>query len=90
MALTASNSSRCTTSRSRKHALGLGAHHVFDLLAHAVGRAGGVGDELAQLVEEPACGLRHAPDYGMRRVLTAQAGLPGAAVPRLDSGALGR
>src|SRR5680860_1255021 len=40
--------------------LGLNADHGFDLFAHAFGRAGRAGDELAQLVEEPACGLRHA------------------------------
>src|SRR6476660_3678930 len=42
-----------------QHALGLGADHIFDLLAHTVGRAGSVGDQLAEFVEEPPCGLRH-------------------------------
>src|SRR5262245_6095097 len=37
----------------------LGAHDAFDLLADAVGGARGVGDELAELVEKPACRLRH-------------------------------
>src|SRR5262245_16472778 len=38
----------------------LGTHHAFDLLAHALRRARRVGDELAELVEEPAGCLRHA------------------------------
>src|SRR5262245_41481819 len=40
-------------------ALRLGAHDAFDLLADAVDGARGVGDELAELVEKPACRLRH-------------------------------
>src|SRR5262245_52345184 len=40
-------------------ALRLGAHDAFDLLADAVGGARGVGNELAELVEKPACRLRH-------------------------------
>src|SRR5262245_32234966 len=40
-------------------ALRLRAHDAFDLLADAVGGARGVGDELAEFVEEPACRLRH-------------------------------
>src|ERR1700694_584282 len=42
-----------------EHALGLGADDAFQLPAHAVCRARCVGDELADLVEEPARGLRH-------------------------------
>jgi len=47
-----------------QHALGLGAHQSFDLLAYAVGGAGGAGDQLAQFVEEPACGLCHDRTMG--------------------------
>src|SRR5262249_16613869 len=47
-------------------ALGLGAHHAFDLLAYAVGSSGSVGNQLAELVEEPSCGLRHGEALSLR------------------------
>ena len=84
-----------------QHALGLGAHHVFDLLAHAIGGAGSIGDQLAQLVEEPACGLGHgtelwdaAPSGASRaegrRLERLDRGPPAVKGPGLPQGAAGR
>src|SRR5262245_27786450 len=50
-----------------QHPLGLGADHALDLLAHALCRAGSVGDELAELVEEPASGLCHGGPVSISR-----------------------
>ena len=59
ISLTASNSSRRTTSRSLEDPLGLGPEQGVELAPHALGDAGRVVHQPCHLVEKPVVGLGH-------------------------------
>ena len=59
ISLTASNSSRETTSMPASRRSNWASHDGFDFAPRALGEAGGVGDQARQIVEQAAAGLRH-------------------------------
>ena len=85
IALTASNSSRCTTSMSRRMRSPCDLHQRLELAAHALGGAGRVGHQLGELVEEAVVGLGHGASLARHGRVGGSAYYGGAALCALQT-----